>query len=337
LHEGRAPRTIMRMRFTSAPPSALLRAPRSCGLRTGWLVGLLVVAACANNVPQGRSTGPDGKPAGATPLVLKDGEARGRGVVTYPGGDRVDWRVIQLPEGKHGRLELSMSYATPRPGLKLAFDVFDEWNAMIVSSDKGKSRIRTASLDQARGKYFVRIYAPRRGDAGAYKLDAAFHEDVDVTAPSIPANIPDPPKLPDVPPPPSTCEVFDPRDPVCGTLCPPGAPPNWKGCAGPTTTPPPPPVAPPVTPTPPAAKPLVVRMLTSQTVNGALEVTVGGGSDAGVTDTWKVQVLRGATKVPLAGGSGTILRINKTTTLIRVKLTPDQALANPTILLSPGS
>ena len=46
-------------------------------------------------------------------MVFAENEAKVRGVVTYPGGDRVDWKQIDLPEGKKGRLDLQMTYTTP--------------------------------------------------------------------------------------------------------------------------------------------------------------------------------------------------------------------------------
>ena len=140
-------------------------------MRTSWL-GLVAVAACAHNVPQDRATGPDGRAKGAQPIALEQGEGTVRGIVTYPGGDRVDWKRIELPEGTRGRLDLQMSWTTPRPGLKVAFDVFDQWNIPVVnaSASARAGRMRSATIDRAKGTYHVRIYAPRRGDAGAYTL-----------------------------------------------------------------------------------------------------------------------------------------------------------------------
>ncbi|MBL0217849.1 MAG: hypothetical protein IPQ07_28715 [Myxococcales bacterium] len=303
-----------------------------------WPLVCLIASACANNVPQDRSTGPDGRVKGALPMVFAENEAKVRGVVTYPGGDRVDWKQIDLPEGKKGRLDLQMTYTTPRPGLRVAFDVFDQWNVPVKNAvANGKGRIKSASIDKAKGKYFVRIYAPRRGDAGQYRLTAEFHEEVVNTGPGVLAlNIPDPPKLPDVPPPPSTCEVFDRNDPVCGNKCPPGAPVDWKGCVGPTP-PTPPVVATPPVPVPPVvvAKPVSARVLKVDVNNGGLDITVGGGSELGIAKGWRVTVLRGETSNPLSGGTGTIVRVNKTTTIVHVSLTTNQIGANPNVLLQP--
>ncbi len=304
-------------------------------MKTAWL--LVVVAACANNVPQDRSTGPDGKVKGAIPIVLEEGEAKVRGIVTYPGGDRVDWKRIELPANARGRLDLSMSWTTPRPGLKVAFDVFDQWNIPVInaSSNARTSRTRSATIDKAKGTYFVRIYAPKRGDAGAYTMQAAFTAEPPPQDPNwllkLPVN--GPPKLADVPPPPSTCDVHDPHDPVCATMCAPGAPMTWKGCVAPPT-PPTPPVAPPVVVVV-VPDPVVARVLRFDISADGLDLTLSVGSEQGVTKAWRSQVLRGESASPLAGGGGKIVKVNKRTTVVRVSLTPDMIKTNPNVQLAP--
>jgi len=284
-------------------------------------VGIIacVVAGCANNVPQDRATGPDGKVKGARAIVLEQNEGRVRGIVTYPGGDRVDWKQIKLPDGQRGKLDLQMTYTTPRPGLRVAFDVFDQWNTPVelAAVSGGRGRIRSATVNGAKGIYFVRIYAPRRGDAGAYKLVAEFKPEPTIGFNPLDLEILPPPKLPDVPEPPvETATVTPPTPP----------------------TPPPTAVTPPATPTPPPpppAKPITTRMLKFDTVGGGIEVTVPVGATSGVTPEWKVKVLRGQTTSALSGGAGSIVRVDRRTTIVKVSLTPDQLGANPNIVLSP--
>ena len=55
----------------------------------------------------------DGKVKGAKKIELENGEAKARGIVTYPGGDRVDWKVIELPANATGQLKL-LSYIPER-------------------------------------------------------------------------------------------------------------------------------------------------------------------------------------------------------------------------------
>jgi len=90
-------------------------------MRLLGVAALAALVSCAHNVPQDSNTGKDGKPSGARALVLQNGEGHLAGIVTYPGGDRVDWRKVELPATS--KLELEMTYTTPRPGLRVAFDV----------------------------------------------------------------------------------------------------------------------------------------------------------------------------------------------------------------------
>ncbi|MDB4960270.1 MAG: hypothetical protein JWP01_269 [Myxococcales bacterium] len=288
-------------------------------MRTPWLC-LVMLSACANNVPQDRATGPDGRLKGAQRIALAEGEGRVRGIVTYPGGDRVDWKLIELPAGKRGKLDLQMSWTTPRPGLKVAFDVFDQWNTPVIkASTRSRGRSRNASITGAMGKYFVRIYAPGRGDAGAYNLTAAFLEDPpeDGGLDVLKLPIPDPPRLPDVP-------VA--ADPVATPTPPPVAPPP--------VTPPTPPITPPVTPAVVAA-PLTARVLKIEVTSSYVDITVSAGSEFGVAKTWKASVLTGQTTTPLSGGAATVVRVDKRTTVLRVNLSAATIQANNMVRLSP--
>jgi hypothetical protein len=213
----------------------------------GCLAALLVLASsCAHNVPQDSNTGADGKEKGAKPVTLENGEAKASGVVTYPGGDRVDWKLVELPDKQHGNLDIQLAWTPPRAGLQLAFDVFDEWNRPVVqsqkSSKKTKGRSRSATVENAKGKYLIRVYAVGRGDAGKYRLTVDFKE---ATAgpgfDPLKLEIPDPPKLAAVPETEVPCDEFqfDPKIPACKAVCPQtGAPPNWPGCAGKCPNPP---------------------------------------------------------------------------------------------------
>ncbi|HEV7559048.1 MAG TPA: hypothetical protein VGO00_26425, partial [Kofleriaceae bacterium] len=137
---------------------------------------------------------------------MDNGEGKTHGVVTYPGGDRVDWKLVELPDKKRGDLDVKLSWTPPRPGLQLAFDVVNEWNEIVGSSAKkssakhAKGRTREATIAGAHGKYFIRIYAVNRGDAGTYRLVVDFKETTGQLAFDInKLDIPDPPKLAAVP------------------------------------------------------------------------------------------------------------------------------------------
>jgi len=305
----------------------------------GWLVVVGVCfGACAHNVAQDKATGPDGKLKGAKPITLAEGQALVHGIVTYPGGDRVDWRSIEIPQGPPARLDLQLTWRAPRPGLQVAFDVFDAWGQPVVAASGGRrGHLRTARIDDARGTYFVRIYAPRRGDAGAYKLVAELTR-APVHTPGEIGDIPDPPKLAAVPDVEPECDPFDIKIKACRNVCPDfGAPAGWPPCAEKErlekekaereliekNKPPPP-------------KPVVARVLHAETIANSSQVTLGIGSDrAPIDTTWTGVVLSTATGKPLVGGGLILVRVGKTQTLAKSLLTIDQLTANPQVQLSP--
>jgi hypothetical protein len=339
---------------------------------------ILVIASCAHNVSQDKATGPDGKVKGAKPLTLENGEAKANGIVTYPGGDRVDWKLLELPEKQRGSLDIKLQWTPPRPGLQLAFDVFDEWNTPIVQSKKtGKkkslSRVRTAVVDDAKGKYFIRVYAVGRGDAGKYKLTVEFKETTGGMALDLTKiEIPEPPKLAAVPEPEAVCDEFsfDMKNPACRTVCGAGAPKNWPGCAGKCPDPPDPSNEAcwdKVCPSPPTlrskacmknvaanfppcdkanpnpenpkcnqkADPITARVIKNEVQGSDVVITVAAGSDQGVAQGWNGQVLRGDSDSGLDGGSFKVIRVGKREAVGKVKLTIDQVAANPRVKLSP--
>jgi len=335
--------------------------------------------ACAHNVPQDKQSGDDGKIKGAKELVLENGEAKAKGIVTYPGGDRVDWKVLTLPEKVVGSLDIKLAWTAPRPNLQLAFDVFDEWNTPLVTSKKSnKKRARghtkSATIDKAKGKYFIRVYAVDRGDAGAYKLTVDFKEQPQSTGIAWEkVEIAEPPRLAAVPEPQLPCDpmAFDPKNPACQAVCPDvGAPPGWPACKDkcpaaapdinnpacqktmPCPNPPDRRVASckpsmwpkcnlqakdPMNPNCDNAKadPVVARVLKQETSGADIIITVGAGSASGVDKGWRAQVLRGGSNDPLAGGDVQIIRIDKQATIGKVHLTADQIKQNDKVKLSP--
>lgn len=216
---------------------------RRTGFTSLLFLALLAVAVvsllpgCPKNIAQDKRTGSDGRSKGARSIFLENGEGKTKGIVTYPGGDRVDWKSVTLPEGQVGTLSLKLSWRTPRPGLALGFDVFDEYGKRIVTEKGGKkkrrrSRSRSADIEFAKGKYFIRVYAPFRGDAGAYTLRVAFTATGDSGFDWTTADVPEPPRLPAVPASEVPCDPinFDRKNPACANVCPSVYDPNWLGC-----------------------------------------------------------------------------------------------------------
>jgi hypothetical protein len=333
-----------------------------------------LLCSCARNVAQDAATGPDGHVKGARPITIDNGEGKAQGIVTYPGGDRIDWKEVDLPEKTVGTLDFKLQWTPPRPGLQLAFDVFDEWNTPIVTSKGGKrrsrGRVRTATIEHAAGKYFVRIYAPSRTDAGKYKLTVDFAPSTDSTVDWTKVDVAEPPKLPGLPEVVEPCDDtnFDPKKNECKTFCPQvNAPPGWPACRGKCPDPPDPnnqacwdkvcpnpPTKrakacklsqfPPCDPTAPdqdnpkcdiKAAPVVGRIIGNQVQGSEVVITIAVGSEKGVAMGWKGQVLRGSSDTPLDGGEVKIIRVDKRATLGKVHLNIDQLEANGSVKLSP--
>lgn len=345
--------------------------------KSGAVALLCVFAACAHNVAQDSKTGEDGKPKGAKPITLENGEGKAKGIVTYPGGDRVDWKLVEIPDKARGTLDIKLTWVPPRPGLQLAFDVFDEWNQPIIaskkSSKKSAGRSRSVTLPNAKGKYFIRVFAVGRGDAGTYKLTVDFAPQVSGPAfDPLKLEIAEPPRLAAVPEAEIPCDefTFDQKNPACKTVCPAqGAPPGWPACAGKCPTPPDVNIPACLTsmpcPNPPVrevkacagkfppcdkknpdpknpncdnltADPVKGRVLKADVQGSDVIITVGVGTDQGVGKSgWSGKVLRGESDNPLSGGDVQIQKVDKRQTVGKVHLTTDQINENPWVKLFP--
>jgi hypothetical protein len=347
--------------------------------KSAWppIVCMIAALSCAHDVPQDSHSGEDGKIKGAKEIQLDNGEGKAKGIVTYPGGDRVDWKSITLPEGKRGQVDIELKWTAPRPGLKLNFDVFDQWNISVATAKKAGKRSRVASITDAKGKYFIRVYAVGRGDAGAYKMTVEWKEAAGISSIALDkVELPDPPKLAAIPEAEKGCDEsqgdqFDPKNPACRNVCPVATPPppGWAACAGKCPNPPDPqnPACwDKVCPTPPTIKskacmktpaifppcnpanpdpenlncnkkadPVKGRVIATSVQGGQTIITIGTGSDSGVTRDWKCQELRGDSGNPIEGGDCTVINVGKRQTAAKSHMTIDQISQNPTVKLSP--
>lgn len=265
---------------------------------------------CSRNVPQDGHSGKDYRYKGAKKVKLEEGEGRARDIVTYPGGDRIDWKLVELPEGKKGSLEIKLKWKPPREGLDLAFDVFDEYFERVGRAKPTKGagkRTKKVKFDGASGKYYVQVYAPERGDAGKYVLSFRFKERkqlAQVDPAALAAEIGDPPTLPAVP------EAKPEETPV---------------------------EAPPVEPVEPVeeVKPVKGRITNVQQSSSGAILTINKGKNAGVDRGWAGTVLRGSSDDPLEGGEFTVIKVTAREAIGKVKLSVDQVKNNRSVLLTP--
>ncbi len=225
------------------------------------MLAAIAAAGCVRSIDPAAHSGADGKYKGARAITLDAGPGgiagEASGVVTYPGGDRVDWKKIELPADQTGTLTLELQWRAPRPGLDLAFEVWTQWGDKVGGVEARKwnqsrrsarraNGTKTTTIDNVKGTVFVSVFASNRGDAGRYKLAATFTPAIGQYDPKFDellqemlANgtvIPDPPKLaavfppcgdeydknnPDCPdnPPPCNRAKPDKNNPSCKHLC----------------------------------------------------------------------------------------------------------------------
>lgn len=289
-----------------------------------WLLGVpiaLLIAGCARNVPQDSHSGKDFSPKGAKTIALEGGEGSSRkDIVTYPGGDRVDWKVLEIPEGPKGVLEVKIHYKSPRPGLDLAFSVFDaDFHEVGAAgpTPKDPEGSKSVKVDPVgAGTYYLQVYAPERGDAAEYLVMVRFKEAdllADAGGAAEPSDIPFPPSLPavpeaepDAPPPPP------PEDPPGGTT-------------------PPDPIEDPVV----AAEPVKAKVMNYQVSSSGLIITLDKGADAGIDRGWSGVVLRGSSDTTLDGGEFKIIKVTATRAVGKVNMSVDQIKANRYVLIQP--
>lgn len=231
----------------------MVRVPRlgRGNVATGLIAGVAALAValgfagCAKNVKQDAKTGEDGKSDGAVEVTLANNEGIARGIVTYPGGDRIDWKTFELPKDKVGTLTVKLAWVPPRPGLDLSLAVLNQWNHVVGETKpnprRSRKKVKTLTIENAKGKYFLQIYAQKRSDAGRYTVTVTFTENiVGDTFDWLKESIADPPKLAAVPAAPVECTPtsFDKKNPACAAVCPMPPDPAWPPCAGACPVPP---------------------------------------------------------------------------------------------------
>ena len=86
------------------------------------LLPILLCAACAKAVAPDAKSGEDAELDGAEEIILEDDAAQVKDTVSFPGGDRVDWKFFTLEKG--GGLELTLKW---EGGKDLSFVVLDEY------------------------------------------------------------------------------------------------------------------------------------------------------------------------------------------------------------------
>jgi hypothetical protein len=290
--------------------------------KMSYALGLAAVLAtgCLTNVPQHKNSGKDQRTKGARKFKVEDGEGRSRrDVVTYPGGDRIDYWSFKLPEGNRGTLTVKVKFKPPRPGLDVAFRLYDEYFARLghakPTPDSGKRSKKIKVKNAEAGlTYYVQVYAPRRLDAGRYQISVRYNESKTKVAagPTIVVDdLPDPPKLPAIP------DVEPPADPVPCPNDPSRMQPNCEDAP------------------PPKVDPIPARVVKFQVSgSGAVIITVDKGKNAGIEQGWVGKVVNSAGKT-VDGGEFKVTKVTSGEAVGKVQLSVDQIRANRKVVLTP--
>jgi hypothetical protein len=315
-------------RSTTSPRSLLpsMSRPRGRGL---WpLLALLAIAGCARNVPQDESSGKDFRYKGAKQLKLEEGEGRVKDIVTYPGGDRVDWKVVELPEGAQGTLDIKLRWQPPRPGLDLAFEVYDAYFDRVERAKPSPGtgdRSKRVKVKNASGKYYIQVYAPRRTDAGRYVLSVRFKErPAGPSTDELLGMISDPPPLPAVvEPKEKTPEEIAAEEQERARLEEERRVNAEKQAQDDATL-------------AELNKPVYARITRTQRSSGGVIITISAGQNRAIDKGWTGVVLAAESKNPLPGGEFTVIRVTKQEAIAKVQLSIDQVRANPRVELRRG-
>lgn len=291
------------------------------------LVGALALgtgSACLVNIDQKANSGKDYRSKGAKTIELEDGEGKARDIVTYPGGDRVDWKVFEIPEGKKGVVNIRLKNKPPRPGLDVAMNVYDQWGTRVARAKPRKTGKRTkrVKFSAEAGTYYVQVYAPRRMDAGQYRLRVRFKEVKEVAQVDLVAladQIPDPPTLPaPVEPVVKTPEEIKAEEEAAAEAQRKAEEEAAAAAAAAAAAP----------------KPTNGKIVNFQMGGGGtVIITINRGKNVGVARGWSGQVLQGGQ--PLSGGEFKVMRVTTNKSVGKVKLSLDVIRANRTVLLSP--
>ena len=281
------------------------------GARAGIVALFVTVASCPKPVDQNINSGEDAWYKDAVDLELdKKGHGRDVDKVTYPGGDRVDWKRVELPDGFEGTLKIKLRFTPPRPGLDLAYIVYDSSLRRVArakpSPDSG-TRAKKVSIKNARGRYYIQVYAPRRTDAADYVLTVELSGEragPKQVGRDAGIDVDDPPVLPVVDP-----SIY--ADAGVGRRRVDATPPPDAAVDA-------------------APKRVIDGSITNRVLLTAkrVKITINRGDNFGIKRGWKGAVLQGDTGVPMAGGDFTVSKVTKKESTATVTLSIDQVKTN---------
>ena len=101
---------------------------------------------------------------------LKVGESQSDSV-DYKGGDRTDWKVIELEDT--GILTIEVALDNPKTNVSVfLFDKYGKQVAKVVHTKDDENPLIRLIADAVPGRYFVRIQAEHESDKTGYSINA---------------------------------------------------------------------------------------------------------------------------------------------------------------------
>jgi hypothetical protein len=136
-------------------------------MRISWFVLPLLVFATACITQPDDKSGPDAERHQAKALAVGKPEAD---TVDYSGGDRTDWRVIDLQDGGFLTVEVMLD----NPDANVTVALFDRYGKPMnrFTHRKGDQPQIKVTSEVGLGKYFVQVYAEKEGDKTGYSIRA---------------------------------------------------------------------------------------------------------------------------------------------------------------------
>ena len=289
-------------------------------------LALCASAGCVKNVSQSAKSGKDQRFKGAKTIELEGGEARVNDIVTYPGSDRVDWKVFEIPEGLQGDMDIRVRWRPARPGMGVGVNVYDQYFDRLERIKRlrtSSKKIKVRNLKP--GKYYIQIYAPKRIDAGKYRLSLRFRERKPPKVPTLEelaGQIDDPPVLPAViEPVVKTPEQIAAEEADKQRLA------DEKAAAD-------------LAAADDAAKqaeldkPVFARVRRTQSSgSGGVIITISVGRNKGIERDWVGTLLNGKSKDALPDGDFKIIKVTASESIAKVRLSVDQVKANSRVRL----
>lgn len=291
----------------------------------GFSIALGTSFGCLTNVDPKKNSGKDRSRKKAKKIELEGGEARIRDIVTWPGGDRVDWKTFEIPEGLQGDMDIRIRWRPARPGMGVGMNVYDQYYERLerVKRTRRSKKVKLRNLKP--GKYYIQIFAPKRMDAGRYRLSLKFRERKPPKVPSLEelaGQIDDPPVLPAViEPVVKSPEEIAAEEAEKARLAEEQAKIDQDAADKAAVD-------------AELNKPVYARVRrTQRSGGGGVIITINVGRNKGVEREWIGTLLNGSSRKPLPDGDFKVIRVTARESIAKVRLSVDQVKANPKVKL----